>query len=319
MLTHYYAAGPLSGLAAFAVVRWRGRLRRNVLLTFVTAGVVYLVIWGPFLWQQMHATIITSSWSLEPREGNLWHTLLRVGVLPYECLGPRLAHSDRVAAVSGVLFVLPFAMARRRPDLLLWGFWMAGATGLVAAGDLWRSGRQLEYIRYTLSAAPGIYMVIASILWNRNGRALWLRHALPLIAALCCLVNVPQAYVPDNADKPDWRVLADYVRKNQQPGDAYVFASLADHQMAVSQAGIYYDGITHYTGPLPGPALVLYARATPEQQAALKRASGTGHIWIVAGLGVDSPDAVLPGAEVKRSEYSPGLGSVWEVSLKTKQ
>ena len=310
MLTHYYAAAPLIGLAAYALIRCRGKTLRWTVGAFIAAAIVFVILWGPILWRQFHATVGNNSWTLDTRPHFLSHTLLRLGAWPR--LAIDASPSDTIpchSAAAGVLFVIPFLLLRRRPDLLIWALWLAGGVGIVLAADLCRHSLQLQVLRYTLAAMPGVYMLLGTALWHYKP---WvIRLALPLAATAACAIalTMPEAYGFPSAD---WRDLAKFIQAHQKPGDVYVFASLASPPDAAPQAAYFYDGITHYGGPMPGPTMLLTAAATPPQIAQITAAAGpVGEIWLLAGPNLRDPSTVLPRFHPDAQTYNLTAGFAW--------
>jgi ActR/RegA family two-component response regulator len=93
-------------------------------------------------------------------------------------------------------------MSRRRPDLLIWWFWMAGALAAPLGLDLMHGWRQLEFLRYASVVILAFYPLIATAL--DGVRRPWLRHVLPAAAVMSCIISLPRAYAETETPKPEF-------------------------------------------------------------------------------------------------------------------
>jgi hypothetical protein len=171
MLTHYYAAGAILGLAGFIALRLPRREATKLAAIFVCAAVAFAIVWGPWALAPLgHMPHGTPTWLGEPRDGHLWRDALRVIGLPTRFLFDPAEHvpwqlSLTLAAIA-LLAPIAYLIAGRRDDLLIGWCWLWGAIGLIAAMDAIRSLTQLVFIRYTILASPALYALLATMLWN---------------------------------------------------------------------------------------------------------------------------------------------------------
>jgi len=293
--THYYGIGVPASLGLYACVRQRGRARRQVLGVLASGLILFAAAWGPMLiLQAAHAG--TNPLIQESAGGSLTRWVSRVAGLPALLL---TATRDRCASgpvLAAVAYVLPFALSRRRPDLLFWGFWLCLNVGVVAGADLILGVAQLPWIRYTLLAGPAVYALAAALL--SRGPA-WARHGLPALAAVTCLALLPRVYLPRH---PPWRELGDLLSLSAQPGDVLVLEGQGPGSRYI------YRALSHYAYPAARRVVFVDQRAGP---STLRRLARAPSLFWVGGGPPSRPQRLLPGAQVmetvKRSEALPWL------------
>lgn len=287
MLTHYYAATVALSLAIYAGVRFRGPTLRLAILAFASAAAVYLITWGPLLWQQMHNLDANNWWLLDFKPHHTWRTIKRALVLPARFLvEPRLS-AESAAAFSGILYVVPAFLLRRRPELLLW--WLLVITTPLPSliHDFHRPGRQLEFIRYVLPAAPATYILIAAIV-PPSRRVL--ANLLPAAAVLTCVLDLPATYAETETPKPDWRPVGQFIDTHAQDGDVMIFFGHDERDPGFT--GFFYIAFDRYSKKLPMPVMFKPDRLTAQELAVLRQKPG---IWLVTPDNVTVPPELLPG------------------------
>jgi len=276
LLTHHFVAGGIAGVAIFGLITLRGPARVAMVGAVAAAFVVELWTIPLFL---NHAQSLRQGidWLAEPRQGLFSATLFRIAWLPldYLILPPRNSSIACIPAV--VLLVLPLFLHKRNPSIMLAGLWSGGIIGLVAASDLWLGHGALHYVRYTLAAAPMVFIAFVAIS-QMGGR--WLGHLLPALALLGALLAEPQAYADQSQIKPEVRELARDVQSHVTPGDVLVVASRPE--MGLASAGLDYLAIDYYAGPLNCSAAIL---ESPTDQATRNSIWSHSHVWLVLTSG----------------------------------
>lgn len=252
ILTHNFAAGGIAAVALFAILNLRGRARLAVVGAIAIA--VVLGLWELHVVVQ-HAQSARHGidWTAEPRDGLLGNTIFRIAWLPLVYLILPLNDAGWVSLPALAIFILPIVLQKKRPGLLLMALWPMGIIGLVAASDLWFVHGSLLYPRYTLAAAPMVFVSLAALA-DLSGK--WIRHALPALTVVGALLGVGDgSYKAEEAIKPETRELARDIREHVQPGDVLVIASRPT--MGLRSASTQYLGIDFYAGPLPYSAAIL--------------------------------------------------------------
>lgn len=254
-LTHYFSFGALLLLGLWGVVALRERTRRHVLLALGAAAVLFLVLWGPSLWHQRH--IRDYAFLTERGQEHVGNTLGRI-----DRVVQGLLVEDRYGfhfpGLGWGLLIAPAALAWWRRELLWPVAWTLATVLFIAALDLLRDSRHLEYIRYTLLAGPGLYLMIPAVCLGRQGgrgsrRAadqpvapgsagalpshlarrvqVYARLVLPTLIGIYCLAGTLQyyRYVP-GSERGDWRGIGETLRKVGTGSEPIVFASPKDHE-----------------------------------------------------------------------------------------
>ena len=295
MLTHYFAVAPCAALAVYAAARIRGRALRQAAVAAVVAGVIYLIVWGPFFWLGRANLNSFNWWLIDDAPGHVGRTWWKLALVPARMLAEPRPSAETAAAIGCVLFVVPALLLRRQPELLLWWLLLVLSPLPSLVTDLWPPGRkQLEWVRYALPAAPAVYVLLAALVprgW-RGWRAV-LRHALPAGALLLCVLNLGAGYAETENPKPEWRPLAALIDAHAQPGDVMVF--YGTHPGEAGYAGFYYVALSYYCHRMPRQLLFPTGpetAPTAEEVARLRQAPG---IWVVVPWGLHYPPEALAG------------------------
>ncbi|MGD1277990.1 MAG: glycosyltransferase family 39 protein [Tepidisphaeraceae bacterium] len=180
-LTHYFAAGFLSGLVVYTLLRLRGQRRIAALAAIFLAGVWVALTWGPFFWS---ARGLVEHASRYPAPG----------AAPAEIVDPLLALPARLTLspfdvtwlttlpLAILTFVIPLIGPRRTSDAWLWWCWVIGGIALVAAFDLARQTLMVGTYKFLLPAGPGVYALLAT---QPSLSGLRARLRAPLLVFLC--------------------------------------------------------------------------------------------------------------------------------------
>lgn len=293
MLTHYFAAGAALGMAIYAFVAMRGRVRRAVLLTFCVAGGLYLLVWGPVLWRQREAFATFNPMGDEPA-GHLERTSRRLVVAPLRQFDDRYYPLAWAVAAWG----LAAAASWKRWDLLLWWLWAGASLGLIVVSDLWRTSQQLDFAKYTIVAAPALFMIVAAASpWKRG----LLRHAVPLLICAGCSAFLKDAYFPW---KGNWAGAAEVVSSLSEPGTVVVFDSY-DRRWA----GNLYLGLRHYR-PAWGQPIVILDPQLPAPSELVERLRRAPRVVMVIDWNGADPGQSLPGVRVRPRRTFVNVGTI---------
>jgi uncharacterized membrane protein len=276
LLTHNFIVGGIAAVVVYAILTLRGRARIAVVCV-IAAGCLVELWEVPILLHHSQYLRQGIDWTAESPDGLLLTTILRITWLPvvYLILPPNDPGILSIPAI--VVFILPLFFWKQRPGLLLAGLWSIGIVGLVAASDLWLDHGALLYTRYTLAAAPMVFITVVAIA-DLGGR--WTRHGLPALTLIGAMIAVPQAYDDQTWIKPEIKELARDVRTHVQPGDVLVVVS--NPIMGLYSARNQYLGIDFYAGPLPYAAAVLEAPIDPAEQ---QQIWAHKHVWMVVSWG----------------------------------
>jgi hypothetical protein len=286
-LTHYYGIVAMAGLAVYVAVRLRGAALRQAFAGFAIAGALFLVLWAPAMWQQRHSALAYTGWLNDPAPGHTARTFRRLALLPASFLNDPMSGAEAVASFGAVLFVLPFAFYRRRPEVFLWGCWLAATIVMPLTSDLTKQWKQLDFLRYTSLAAPAVYVLLSTILSGKRG---WLRHALPATALLSCLISLPRAYSTTQTPKPDYRRLAALLSAHASRDDVIVIYAPPDHDPG--DPGNWFLPLSRYATTLPQTAIFLVGPPDERERGLLNAAPA---VWTLTLPIFDIPPEVTAG------------------------
>jgi len=307
-LTHYFAAPVDVAIGAYALIRLRGRDRVATMAALAIAGAIFAVAWGPVFWAQRPNFTRNMGWIADGPEAHVLRTVQRLALLPLRFFVVPMQKWENVGRVSAVLFVLPLLRLWWRRDLLLWCLLGVAAIGTVVVSDLKDQTRALEIMRYTLAAAPAAYAVVAALLIDLPRP--WLRHALPMAAALACVLSIEETY--SRYWKPDLRGYA--TRFNADVGSDDVVLSTATGPWDWYHP-VLYSAITHYAPQASRgtrPLIVLTEPASADVIAQLRRAP---RVWIVSGDENPAIDKLIPGAQRRNLRGVPYVGFYQQVIM----
>lgn len=325
LLTHYFCIGFLGALGIYALLRLRGQARIAAASAMVTAGIAFLLCWGPFMWQQrtlFSVHDVSTTFLDESDPAHVARSLHRALLLPFDMLaepkesvlndavangGTQVQSKLSISASSiagvlavaaSVLFVLPLLMLRRRPDLMLWWLCLVCTIGLVLGMDLARETRHLAFIRYVLPAAPPVYVLIPAVV--SGARLRWVRQALPAAALGISLLAIPEAYQTAITDP---HLIANDLQQVMQPNDFFVFIATGNDRW---EAFAHFLVLDRYIGRFPGPIAVEEDVASP---AVLQRALAGPMTF--ANTEHEDARLMLPGMVRLGFRQYFGRGEIW--------
>jgi hypothetical protein len=286
-LTHYYALPALFALGCYAAVRLRGRARAHAGVALFGGVITFALMWGPAMAQQLRTAASEAGFLSDAAPGHLLRTAQRLALLPARSLSDPPGPAVAVAYLGAIVFALPLLLRRRRPDLAVWGWWLAGAVAPALVFDLTREWKQLEYLRYTSLALPAFYVIVAAAVSAEAfpGRR-WFRHVVPAAAALSCALALPQTYATTQTPKPDFPHLARTLASHAAPGDVLVFYQRYDGGYPL----LWYLALSRYA-PQAMPDKVVFLTGPPDERArdVLREARS---VWVVCDPGEVMPVGV---------------------------
>jgi uncharacterized membrane protein len=302
LLTHYFGIGLLIGSVLYAVIRMRGRERAQILRRFLLAAVVFICVWGPFMWQQRGLASTSdesTNFLLDTSPSHLMLTFRRLAFLPGVLLAEPSGIAIYFCAAGAIIYVLPLLMLRHRPDLLIWIACMFGVIGIVALLDFARDTRHLGWIRYTLLAGPAVYVLIPAMAAGIKHLA-WLRHGIPAVAVLYCLWALPGAY---RSGFTDPKIVAAQLQSEVQKQDILLFISTGKNEW---WGGGQCLVIARYLRSAPNAVALLNSPAGGEVTT---RALASPHIFAFSLR--ENPADFVHGIEPQSVIGYPGLGRLW--------
>jgi hypothetical protein len=304
-LLHYMALATVGAVVVYAALGMRGPARRATLGAAAAALGTYVACWGPHLVGQHQRMLDATVWLIDGDAGHLARTALNLLAAPVRLLiEPKYSGAAAVGGLA-ILSAPPLcAWAARRtaaaPEgrrlVLLW-LWLGVPVGVAAVIDLATARHSLDMAKYTLAAAPGLYLMIAAV--AATGRRLaWVPAAA---IALACLAFLPNVYHPA---EPDWRELARAVADRTRPGDPVVLvAPAADDDVS----GMRVVGLQYCLAQLGAPRDV-YVLADPPRGPALDALRRARRACVIGNRLGPATNDLLSGLAIDRAELFVGLG-----------
>jgi uncharacterized membrane protein len=302
-MTHYFSLGVLVALLVYAMIVLRRRERWLVLLSFVSAGFVFLAIWGKNLAIQWPVMQHTFPMYADPN-GHATATWLRIISLPYrQLIGVAISDQIELFAGIGLAIALFLTILYRRRDLLLWWLWLVGAIAIVAILDFLHTAEQLTMVKYTILAGPAACAIAAAWLPQKFPG---FRHVLPAALVILEITFLPQKY---HDWKGDWADFAKSTVDITHPGEPVVIAGNGSGRPTLSWL---YLGMNLYINPWPRPLAISDRQPSPELMQQLKQYP---HITLVTDCKVP-PDQIIPGYTPLGEASFENVGIIWSLKRK---
>lgn len=310
-MTHYGAMPVNVAIGLYVLIRLRGRARALSLASLALAGVAFLAIWGPTLWEQRHNFSSNLGWLTDDPDGHVLRTFLRLAGLPIQFfITPTL--SDRaswVGQLGAILYVAPIALlfVARRRDLLIWCLVGGLVIATAAASDLISTRKSLEKMRFVLAAAPAAYAIIVALM--SNARSKWTRHVLPATVVLACVLSLNEAY--NRFWKPPYREFA--ARFDRAAGSDDVIVAKFQTPPKDWPEPAFVAALTRYSRYPHRPMLVLSKPADESLRRQLAAAPG---VWFLSADAQSPPiDQFLPDVHHGAFVGDPFIGSATKIEF----
>ena len=286
LLTHYFAAGAAAGIAVYGFARL-GRHRKGFTVALVSGALVYAVAWLPFAIQQLRFLSTGDSFVTGGNSG-IGYVLLSAAVVPWRLLIDRPLDVAPFAVAFGLLFIVPWPLARRRlPALWPWAIWLTSSVAALAVLDVVRHTGQLGgLIRYAAVATPAVLPVAVGCAWAIDRR---LAYALAATLAFACAIH-RASNVGIDVESPGFERAAIEVARRAAPGEALI----TYHGDAASYCGYLFQlHCSHVPGFFPRPIVDLSQPMTPAIRQQLPRRA-----WLLAATGGEPLDVLIPDSRV---------------------
>ena len=223
MLTHYFAGLALLGQAAYAGLRFRGRLLSWWLGGTLTAAALFCVIWLPSFLAQLDF-IRSQDWVKDPSDRHVMRTIVRTADLPVRLV---FAHPlpkwdearvyIQTAIGVGLLVAATIILRRKRcGDAALFAFWFGVPAAALCMIDLVTGKELLTHLRYSSLAAPGITGLLVLAVAGLN-RRLVVGVVVAAALGMGFTLELPTTHNPPS------RRAALALERFGQPGDLIVF------------------------------------------------------------------------------------------------
>jgi uncharacterized membrane protein len=315
-LTHYFSFGLLLAMGLYAALRLRGKALAYALSGFAFGGILFLAVWGPQMWNQFFGPSL---------EANKYDTFRQNPELAKQIPGlvagwfERLFFhlpNDFITRPPVVLFLclLPAVAIFWKRNLLLPWLWMVCTMGFVALLDMNRDTFHFTQIRYTLLAAPAVYMIVSAGVFNGKRQAVY-NSVLPAILSILLIFNIPKIHTPY---KERWVEIADLIQKKGQPNETVVLPH-AGESFQLYWPQFIWSAICYYIFDPQRPVVI---PTKPLGNDLMSKIGWGKDAWVITrvpdfqgALSMDWPSKWLPGCVVKEAWVAQAGASVFHVRL----
>lgn len=302
LLTHYFAAGAALAVGVYGLLRLKGH-RVAFILACAAAGLIYLVSWVPYAMKQVD-DLYTGDSFLRVERFDALHELLLVFCSPWRLIIDKDYEVDRMTLVSGVLFIAPWLLVRRNRALLPWTIWLTGSILAIAALDVARSSRHMDFPRYFAVASPAVLLLAVGVFWALDRKAAWV-FSIALLALIAIGGRVDERI---SVDSPYHSTLRNYVRDRIQPGEALLIYNGFAPEEYSDMLALTFSHVPQFQHR---PTIKMSKPLSAEMVARLPERA-----WM-ATVGFDQPVAdVVPGAVVIGRERIKDQGLVLHLQLR---
>lgn len=303
-LLHYFSLTIVATLGGYALIRFRGSVRRKTLMATIIPIVIFVAVWSPVLYRQAHgASAAGTTVFVDASKNHYQETLARLALFPIRSLFEPLPSERNVSMIFAIVCVIPLFLLRKRPEIVIWLFWIPLNLAPALLNDLTHRSWTLEIERYTFFATLGIYALIGcftELLPRRIG------YLIPALALLGCALHLNDTYHEETRKaSQNWRRFAEFYHQIARPGDVTVFADASDP----SHDSLYFLCLEHYAHPLPGPIALLNQ---PANAILLEQLAGRGVILVGDG---GAAKTYFPGIQITDQKGDPNLGMIVRLNV----
>jgi len=315
LMTHYYSVGFLLALGLYSLIRFRGKKLAYTLGGFLFGAILFGIILGPFVYAQTKGPnfdiYLTTRQNVEiakkiPELVAGWTERLFFN-LP----------SDFVMRPIEVIFIflLPIAAIIWRKNLLFPWIWVLATVGFVVGMDLFRDTFQFTQIRYTLIAAPAVYLIAAAGIAKGPGETLF-NSILPALLSVLLIFNIPHVYTPC---KERWIDMAELLKSNGSSTDAVILPHLGNNDKLFYWTQVFWNVISLYSYDAKRPLIIPTKTLSRES---LEKIGWGKEAWLITrvpefpeSLSVDWPLKWVPGCTVISGSVAQAGATVFKIKL----
>jgi hypothetical protein len=264
------------------------------LISLVACVVAFAMLWGPQVVQQHYRLFDDTTWLQDHSEAP--------SILQNLCSVPARFFLDLdlietpVAWLSAAAFAVPLVMCRRYRETWFCWIWLMVPVVVGIIIDVSTDRYSLSMIRYTLVAAPGIYLMLG-LLAAHLPRTGW---TPPALLVCCCAISIPSSYA---ARFLDYREISRFIASSSWPTDPVFF--VASRPSTYSSEGLL--SVSYYLATQHHPLYVLNRPPTP---ALLAQFQDARHICVISDGIKALRRPIVPGLALDRGEMLFGIAVV---------
>ena len=314
--THYFSFGLLLAMAIYTALRLRGKVLVYTIAGFAFGGVIFLAVWGPQMWNQFFGTSL---------EFNKYDTFRQNAEIAKQIPDLVAGWAERLffhlpnefatrPPQTLLIYLLPAVAIFWRKNLLLPWLWLICTMGFVALLDLKRETFHFTQIRYTLLAAPAVYMIIAAGLFNGKWKTFY-NSLLPALLAIFLIINIPKVYTPY---KERWFEIADLIKEKGKPNETLILPH-AGQRFQLYWPQFIWMAISYY---IYNPDRPMIIPTNPLSQEAMSQIGWGKDAWVITRFpefqqanSLNWASFWVPGCQVKEGWVAQAGATVFHIKL----
>jgi uncharacterized membrane protein len=314
--THYFSFGLLLAMAIYTALRLRGKVLVYTIAGFAFGGVIFLAVWGPQMWNQFFGTSL---------EFNKYDTFRQNAEIAKQIPDLVAGWAERLffhlpnefatrPPQTLLIYLLPAVAIFWRKNLLLPWLWLICTMGFVALLDLKRETFHFTQIRYTLLAAPAVYMIVAAGVFNGKWKMIY-NSLLPALLSIFLIINIPKVYIPC---KERWFEIADLIKENGNPNEIIILPH-AGQSFQLYWPRFIWMAISYYIYDSNRPMII---PTKPLTQEAMSQIGWGKEAWVITRFpefqqanSLNWAPYWVPGCQVKGGWVAQAGATVFHIKL----
>ncbi len=298
-LLHYMALATVGAMLLYAITCMKALPRRATIYSLLGGLCIYALVWGPAFVRQHYRMVDDTQWLVERNTSQAHFTLHDLLTVPARTFLDLDMDQDRSTGLclGAVVFLLPLLLYRKNPDVMLWWIWLVVPVGVALAIDLGSGRRTLGMAKYTIAAAPGVFLMLG-LLAARAPRFGWVPAGF---TALCCVICVPTLYRPPVL--ANWREVSNFITQRSNPNDPVLFVDSRPDRYLTS-------GLLSVSYYLAGSHHPLFIVDRPLRGPLLARLMKCSHACVIGDDARSLIRPIVPGMQTDHAELLVGMGMV---------
>lgn len=314
--THYFSFGLLLAMAIYAAIKLRGKALTCALSGFAFGGVIFLAMWGPQMWNQFFGSSLEfNKYDTFRQNAEIAKQIPDLVAGWFERLFFHLPN-EFVTRPPEALFIylLPAVAIIWRKNLLLPWLWLICTMGFVALLDMNRDTFHFTQIRYTLLAAPAVYIIVAAGIFNGKFKFIY-NSILPAVLSIFLFINIPKIYTPY---KERWVEIADLLKEKGKPNETIILPH-AGQSFQVYWPQFIWTAICYYIYDPNRPMII---PTKPLTQEAMSEIGWGKDAWVITRFpefqqanSLNWASLWVPGCQVKEGWVAQAGATVFHIKL----
>jgi hypothetical protein len=303
-------------MAIYTALRLRGKVLVYTIAGFAFGGVIFLAVWGPQMWNQFFGPSL---------EFNKFDTFRQSAEIAKQIPDLVAGWTERLffylpndfvtrPPQTLIIYLLPAVAIFWRKNLLLPWLWLICTMGFVALLDLKRETFHFTQIRYTLLAAPAVYMIVAAGVFNGKWKSIY-NSILPALLSIFLIINIPKVYMPY---KERWVEIADLIKEKGKTNETIILPH-AGQSFQLYWPQFLWMVISYYIHDPNRPMII---PTKPLSQEAMSQIGWGKDAWVITRFpefqqanSLNWASFWVPGCQVKGGWVAQAGATVFHIKL----